>query len=79
MHLGLGEQFDTAELNALKGFVSCAKSLYLIEDECLSVCNIILEGLIEDGQRTKSQMIELQNFLNSAPIDILVIFINHMI
>ena len=76
MYLGLGEQFDTAELNALKGFVPCAKSLYLIEDEFLSVCNAILEGLIEDGQRTKLQMVELQNFLNSASIDILVIFTN---
>ncbi|KAI9495515.1 hypothetical protein BDB00DRAFT_927415 [Zychaea mexicana] len=70
--IGLGERFEPSELRALQPITPCAKSLYLMEDECLTACNAVFEGLLADGQRTKTYMVELQGILNNMHPDALI-------
>ncbi|KAI8144500.1 hypothetical protein BJV82DRAFT_537101 [Fennellomyces sp. T-0311] len=69
-HLGVG--LNATDKVAVQAVLPCARALYMLENECLSLCRTIFQGLIADGDRLKGEMVQLQGAINDQTVEILI-------
>ena len=61
-----------SEKAAVQAVLPCARALYMFENECLSLCRTLLQGLLADGERLKVEIIQLQSAIGDLKFEILV-------